>query len=94
MEVNNDDWKIETGDRWYNLTRQCEMRYHHEYICGSDGKDYHVDLLKCVQESEYGKRVNLQLSHEWRCFIWERQGLQTSTFFIVSKLRIDPMTRE
>lgn len=60
------------------------MRYHHEFVCGSDGKDHHADLLECVQKPKYGKRVNLQLGHEWRCFMCEQHGLQISLLFIIS----------
>lgn len=55
------------------------------YVCGSDGKTYtNIYRLWCAQNKEYGKRVNLQLKHEWRCFIWESYGIETTTFLFVS----------
>lgn len=60
------------------------------YVCGSDGKTYNnIHYLWCAQKSEYGRKINLQLIHQWRCFIWEKYGIDTTTFLCVSKLRFD-----
>lgn len=41
------------------------------YLCGSDGYKYeNPSVLECIQRTEYGKRVDLQLQHYYRCFIW------------------------
>lgn len=54
-------------------------------VCGTDGKNYkNVYRLKCAQHTEYGKRVNLQMSHSWECYIWEEYGIATSTILFVS----------
>lgn len=55
-----------------------------KFVCGSDGKNYYHDKIRCILKSEYGKRVNLQQSHKGRCWVWERHGLTTSTLCIVS----------
>lgn len=40
-------------------------------LCSTDGKTYRDEyLFKCVQGTEYGKRVNLKLSHNGACFQW------------------------
>lgn len=55
------------------------------YECGSDGITYkNIYYLWCKQKTEYGKRVNLQLKHPFRCFIWESYGIETTTFLFVS----------
>lgn len=54
-----------------------------DIVCGSDGYDYNnINYFRCVQTMEYGKRVNLQLRHEWPCWIWEQHGIETSTLFL------------
>lgn len=62
-------------------------------VCGSDGRTYrNIDILKCVQGTEYGKQVNLQLSHEGTCFgelTWQQINLTILPFVIVSRLKID-----
>lgn len=60
------------------------------YVCGSDGKTYtNIHHLWCAQKSEYGRKINLQLIRRWHCFIWEKYGIETTTFLYVSKFRFD-----
>lgn len=58
-------------------------------VCGSDGRTYSdINILKCVQGTEYGKQVNLQLSHEGTCFgelTWKQINLTILPFVIVSR---------
>lgn len=55
------------------------------YVCGSDSKTYkNIYYLWCEQKEEYGIRVNLHLKHEWKCFIWESYGIETTTILCVS----------
>lgn len=59
-------------------------------LCATDGityRDKHV--FKCVQETEYGKRVNLQLSHNGACFTWRLLWNTIAPYLIVSRLRTD-----
>lgn len=54
-------------------------------VCGTDGKTYKNEFhLMCVQHQEYGKRINLQMNHNWECYLWEEYGIATSTILIVS----------
>lgn len=62
-------------------------------VCGSDGRTYiNIYNLKCVQETEDGKQVNLQFSHKRTCFgDLNRTQIQNAilVFVIVSRLKID-----
>lgn len=59
-------------------------------LCGSDRKTYRdKDVFECVQGTEYGKRVSLQLSHKGACFEWYLLWRSAQPFLIVSKMRID-----
>lgn len=54
-------------------------------VCGTDGKNYvHKYGLMCAQHREYGKRINLQLSHFGKCYLWEEYGISNSTILFVS----------
>lgn len=71
----------------------CETTYQNDPVCGTDGKDYpNISWLRCAQEEEYGKRVNLQFKHYNRCWIWERIGIETLLF--VSEPRIHSIALE
>lgn len=89
MAVNTNDLEIEAKEVFFNLTEKCEMGYANIIVCGSDGNDYHFDVINCVRDfSEYGKRVNLKKIHDGPCYIWEkRMGI-----CIVSKLQIDAIS--
>lgn len=51
------------------------------YVCGTDGKTYKNQfILRCAQNKEYGKRVNLELSHRGFCSPWE----ENTTILFVS----------
>lgn len=79
MASYNNNWETEAKDL------PCEDNYSPIKVCGTDGKDYiNKSVLRCKQETEYGKRENLQLWHIEPCWIWERYGLATSTFCFVS----------
>lgn len=46
---------------------KCETAYaaYPPLVCGTDGKTYKDNgSFRCVQNEEYGKRVNLQRKHE------------------------------
>lgn len=71
---------------YFNQKNKCETSYENRVVCGTDGRNYaNPSFLRCEQNKEYGKRVNLQLSHEMPCWIWEQYGFGTSTLCIVSK---------
>lgn len=54
-------------------------------VCGTDGKTYPNKFhLMCAQHEEYGKRINLQMSHLSKCYPWEEYGIATSTILFVS----------
>lgn len=56
-------------------------------LCATDGHTYRDKYeFKCVQESEYGKRINLQLSHNGACFTWRLLWNTIEPFLIVSGL--------
>lgn len=58
----------------------------HPGVCGTDGRDYYdLETFKCVQRTERGKRINLQLRHEGGCWIWEQHGYETYTVLSVTK---------
>lgn len=69
-----------------NVNAECPERRvkSRDPVCGSDGKRYHRLYFKCEQDTEYGKRVNLQFRHIGECFIWEEYGIETTTINIVS----------
>lgn len=47
----------------------CLIYYDNMEVCGTDGKTYgNESALKCKQRTEYGKRVNLQVSHRFACW--------------------------
>lgn len=72
MAVNTNGWKIEAKSYWENLPKICvgSLENRRQTVCGSDGKDYwNLAYFRCIQAMEYGKRVNLQLRHEWPCFV-------------------------
>lgn len=59
-------------------------------VCGTDGHSYRdVSSLKCQQQTEYGKQVNLQLSHNGACFEWRLLWNTILPFLIVSKYKTD-----
>lgn len=59
-------------------------------LCATDGHTYRdKNIFKCVQESEYGKRVNLQLSHKGHCFEWPMLWKTIAPFLYVSRLSIE-----
>lgn len=59
-------------------------------LCGTDGISYRDKIVfKCEQGTEYGKRVNLQLSHKGACFTWPLLWNTIFPFLIVSRLRSD-----
>lgn len=59
-------------------------------LCGTDGNTYRDKyIFKCVQESQYGKRVNLQLSHNGSCFTWRLLWYTIRPYLMVSRLRTD-----
>lgn len=59
-------------------------------LCGTDGKTYRdQNLFKCIQETEYGKRVNLQLSHNGSCFEWRLLWKTIAPVLVVSRLITD-----
>lgn len=76
--------------RFFIRTKPCHITYDGNHdVCGTDGDSYiNRSELQCAQEREYGKRVNLQLNHIGLCWRWERYGLSTSTFCLVSKLPV------
>lgn len=91
MAVDTYKWKIGAKIN-YDPTTKCwmTMEANPRTVCGTDGYDYkNIQYLRCVQTMEYGKRVNLQLSHRMGCWIWEQHGIETSTLCAVSILRID-----
>lgn len=64
-------------------------------LCGTDGVSYRdKNEFKCVQKSEYGKEVNLQLSHEGACFTWPLLWYTVLPCVIVSKRRTDLILTE
>lgn len=55
-------------------------------LCGTDGVTYRdKHLFKCVQETEYGKQVDLQLSHKGACFTWPLLWKTIAPFLVVSQ---------
>lgn len=55
-------------------------------FCGTDGISYRdKNIFKCMQESEYGQRVNLQLSHNGACFTWPLLWRTIAPFLLVSR---------
>lgn len=96
MAVNTNDWEIEAQRLPHLPNMVCYSRFEGIYtVCGSDGKDYPcMQLLECAQETDHGTRVNLQLVRRWPCFIWDKLGIDTSTFFFVSKIQIDSILGE
>lgn len=71
----------------YSCEMKCMSWYGPNYdVCGTDGLTYTDPMqLHCIQEQEYGKRVNLQFKHDGPCWIWEKNGFETFTLFDVSK---------
>lgn len=75
----------------------CEIQYVETWgICGTDDQTYHdIRHLKCVQRSNYGKRVNLQFKYDCECTEWRFMGIHLKMvarkhpYIPVSKLRID-----
>lgn len=53
------------------------------YVCGTDGKTYKNEaFLRCAQHKEYGKRVNLEISHGGFCYPWEEYIGNTTILFV------------
>lgn len=58
-------------------------------VCGTDNISFFsIDVLECIKQTEYGKRVNLQLKHEGMCWMWEDYGFDTTTVVFVSKINL------
>lgn len=75
-----------------NEVENCETPYsigNHRVFCGSDARDYYyLSYLECVRKTKYGKRINLQLKHRGRCWIWEKYGYETYLVIGVSKFEV------
>lgn len=73
------------SERYFNPYNCTNVSRAINYVCGTDGKTYtNRQFLMCAQHREYGKRINLQESHYWVCYIWEEYGISTSTLLFVS----------
>lgn len=75
-----------------NAEYKCETSYDGlPLVCGTDGKTYgNLGRLNCeIEETEYGKRINLQLKHDGACWIWEKYGYDTYAVILVSKFQRD-----
>lgn len=102
MAVNTNGWPWERQGKYFSQRKHdrgklCATTYEMwpKNVCGTDGYDYHnLHYFRCIQTTEYGKRVNLQLSNEWRCWIWEQHGIKTSTLCYVSEFQIDSIWTE
>lgn len=63
--------------------------------CGTDARDYHyLSYFECKQKTKYGKRINLQLKHRGRCWIWEKYGYETYAVIFVSKFEVNSVLIE
>lgn len=80
--------KVTLPYSYFNPNNKCATDYGaNSEVCGTDGKTYgNLSSLRCEQKEEYGKRVNLQLSHNMPCWIWEKYGFGTTTLCFVSNL--------
>lgn len=58
-------------------------------FCGTDNINYDSSTLLCEMTTKYGKRINLQIKHRGRCWIWEEHGLETNGVIYVSKFEVD-----
>lgn len=58
-------------------------------FCGTDARDYYYrSTFECVRKNSYGRRINLQIKHRGRCWIWEKYGYKTYLVICVSKFEV------